>query len=259
MRPRAPGFGREASRVQASFDRAFWNEARRCCFDVLLPEGPDGRLRPNQLFALGLPFPLLDARRRALVLSAVEAALLTPVGLRTLARGDPGYQPAYRGGPAERDAAYHQGLVWPWLLGPYVDALFAVRGDSPATRERARAAVARPARRGWTPVAWSSSRSASSPSRPSAPSALRPRPGAWPRCCASSPASMRPRCGRRLDPGRWTEHLPESLPSMRLHPRPQLVRRTGTSWRIQLMLDRPLAPCGPQKRAVHSRWRSRLR
>jgi predicted glycogen debranching enzyme len=140
--PRAAAFGREASRVQASFDRAFWNEARRCCFDVLLPEGPDGRLRPNQLFALGLPFPLLDVRRRELVLSTVEGALLTPVGLRTLARADPGYRPAYRGGPAERDAAYHQGLVWPWLLGPYADALLAVRGDSPASRVQVRNALA---------------------------------------------------------------------------------------------------------------------
>jgi predicted glycogen debranching enzyme len=139
---RARSFGREADRVAGAFDRAFWNDARRCCFDVVLPEGPDPRLRPNQLLAVGLPFPLLDGRRRAMVLEAVEAALVTPVGLRTLARGDPAYHPVYRGGPAERDAAYHQGLVWPWLVGPYVDALFAVRGDAAETRTRARAAVA---------------------------------------------------------------------------------------------------------------------
>ena len=139
--PRARSFGREADLVAGAFDRAFWNDARRCCFDVILPEGPDARLRPNQLLALGLPFPLLDARRRVMVLEAVEAALVTPVGLRTLARGDPGYRPTYRGGPSERDSAYHQGLVWPWLVGPYVDALFAVRGDSAETRSRARAAV----------------------------------------------------------------------------------------------------------------------
>ena len=139
--PRARSFGREADLVAGAFDRAFWNDARRCCFDVILPEGPDSRLRPNQLLALGLPFPLLDARRRAMVLDAVEAALVTPVGLRTLARGDSGYRPSYRGGPSERDAAYHQGLVWPWLVGPYVDALFAVRGDSQETRARARTAI----------------------------------------------------------------------------------------------------------------------
>jgi predicted glycogen debranching enzyme len=139
---RARFFAGEADRVAGSFDRAFWNDARRCCFDVVLPEGPDPSLRPNQLLAVGLPFPLLDGRRRAMVLDAVEAALVTPVGLRTLARGDPGYHPVYRGSPAERDAAYHQGLVWPWLVGPYVDALFAVRGDAIETRTRARAAVA---------------------------------------------------------------------------------------------------------------------
>jgi len=140
--PRARSFGREADRVAGAFDRAFWNDARRCCFDVILPEGPDSRLRPNQLLALGLPFPLLDGRRRRMALDTVEAALVTPVGLRTLARGDPGYRPTYRGGPAERDSAYHQGLVWPWLVGPYVDALFAVSGDSPETRARARSSIA---------------------------------------------------------------------------------------------------------------------
>src|SRR5262249_33932201 len=140
--PRAHLFAGEADRVAGAFDRTFWNDTRRCCFDVVLPEGPDPRLRPNQLLAVSLPFPLLDAPRRKMVLEAVEAALVPPVGLRTLARGDPGYRPTYRGGPAERDAAYHQGLVWPWLVGPYVDALFAVRGDALETRTQARSAVA---------------------------------------------------------------------------------------------------------------------
>ena len=121
------------------------------------------RLRPNQLLAVGLPFPLLDDRRRVMVLEAVEAALVTPVGLRTLARGDPGYRASYRGSPAERDSAYHQGLVWPWLVGPYVDALFAVRGDS-AEPAAGHARPSPPWWDGWTPAAWGSSPSASSPS-----------------------------------------------------------------------------------------------
>jgi predicted glycogen debranching enzyme len=133
---------REAQRVHTSFERAFWNEQRGACFDVILPEGPDARMRPNQLLALGLPFPLLDVERRHRLLSAVESTLLTPVGLRTLAPSDPGYRPVYRGGPSERDAAYHQGLVWPWLIGPYVDALFAVRGEGAGTQMRARSALA---------------------------------------------------------------------------------------------------------------------
>jgi glycogen debranching enzyme len=109
-----------------------------CLYDVLLPEGPDGRLRPNQLLALCLPFPLLDRPRRLSVLRRVESALLTPVGLRTLAPDEPGYQPHYRGGPAERDAAYHQGLVWPWLLGPFVDAYLAVHSSTAETRHHCR-------------------------------------------------------------------------------------------------------------------------
>ena len=128
-----------AARVARSFDAAFWNGSTGFLFDVLLPEGPDSRLRPNQLLALSLPFPLLDEARRRAVLQRVEAELLTPVGVRTLAPSEPGYQPLYRGGPAQRDAAYHQGLVWPWLLGPFVDAYLAVHGSTPATRSHCRA------------------------------------------------------------------------------------------------------------------------
>jgi len=117
-----------------AFERLFWNPKKDCLYDVLLPEGPDGRVRPNQLLALSLPFPLLGEARRMAVLSKVESELLTPVGLRTLARGEPGYQPSYRGGPAQRDAAYHQGLVWPWLLGPFVDSYLSLYGSTPETR-----------------------------------------------------------------------------------------------------------------------------
>jgi predicted glycogen debranching enzyme len=132
--PQASRYGGLAHRAAVSFDRLFWNPAKECLYDVILPEGPDGRLRPNQLLALSLPFPLLDEEQRQSVLRRVESELLTPVGLRTLARGEPGYEPHYRGGPAQRDAAYHQGLVWPWLLGPFVDAYLAVRGNRRETR-----------------------------------------------------------------------------------------------------------------------------
>jgi predicted glycogen debranching enzyme len=133
----APGRARYAAlgqKAARSFEQSFWNPLKGCLYDVLLPEGPDGRVRPNQLLALSLAFPLLDGARRLAVLQKVESELLTPVGLRTLAPGEPGYQPLYRGPPAQRDAAYHQGLVWPWLLGPYVDAYLLVHGDSPPTR-----------------------------------------------------------------------------------------------------------------------------
>lgn len=88
------------------------------------PGGDDPALRPNQLLALSLPAePLVDDGTAGAVLDATTRALLTPFGLRSLAPDDPAYRGAHRGGPAERDAAYHQGTVWPWLLGPYVDAL----------------------------------------------------------------------------------------------------------------------------------------
>jgi glycogen debranching enzyme len=88
------------------------------------PSGDDASVRPNQLLAVSLPNGPL-AGEPALARRAVDAcrsSLLTPLGLRSLAPGDPAYRPHHRGSPAERDAAYHQGTVWPWLIGPYVDA-----------------------------------------------------------------------------------------------------------------------------------------
>jgi predicted glycogen debranching enzyme len=107
----------------ASFARRFPKPAGDGLFDVVDgPGGDDGALRPNQLLAIALAG---DALPDEVALGAVEACrreLLTPLGLRSLAPGDPAYHPHHRGGPAERDAAYHQGTVWPWLIGPYVDA-----------------------------------------------------------------------------------------------------------------------------------------
>jgi glycogen debranching enzyme len=129
--PDASGFAALAEMAGGSFQRAFWNPARGCLFDVVGPNDPS--LRPNQLFALSLPFPLLSAAQRRSVVRAVEEALLTPYGVRTLAPGEPGYAAHYRGGPAERDLAYHQGTVWPWLLGPYARAYLLAFGRSAET------------------------------------------------------------------------------------------------------------------------------
>ena len=99
----------------------------------------DARLRPNQILAVGgLPFPLLSGAAARTVVDRVEAKLLTPLGLRTLSPDDPSYAGHYRGGPAERDGAYHQGTAWPWLLGPFVDAWLSVRGRTEDAKAEAR-------------------------------------------------------------------------------------------------------------------------
>jgi glycogen debranching enzyme len=97
----------------------------------------DASVRPNQIFAVGgLPFALLEGEAASGVVSVVEEKLLTPLGLRTLSPDDPAYRPRYQGGPLERDGAYHQGTVWPWLMGPFVEAWLRVHGDVAAARVR---------------------------------------------------------------------------------------------------------------------------
>ncbi len=105
--------------VQESFRNQFWSADRRQLADVVYRGKANWQLRPNQLFAAGLPFPLLDPAETALMLETLEACLLTKAGLRTLAPGDPAYRGQYRGSQPERDLSYHQGTVWPWLLGLY--------------------------------------------------------------------------------------------------------------------------------------------
>jgi glycogen debranching enzyme len=114
-------------RARDAFEALFWNEAAGCLYDCILPDGTaDASIRPNQLFAVGLPHAPIRGERAKAVVRTVRDRLLTPRGLRTLDPADPAYKGTYRGGPDERDGAYHQGTVWPWLLGPYVDAVFAV-------------------------------------------------------------------------------------------------------------------------------------
>lgn len=125
-RPRASysaSYAELAARARESFNARFWYP-QGYLYDVLdTPEGPaDSRLRPNQLFAAALPHPILERGRAQTMLATVRRHLLTPVGVRTLAPDDPDYQGWYAGDQWHRDGAYHQGTVWPWLLGGYVDA-----------------------------------------------------------------------------------------------------------------------------------------
>ena len=103
------------------------------------PGTADATFRPNQILAAGgLPFPILTFERARKVVDAVEARLWTPLGLRTLPRDHPDYHPRYEGGPVERDEGYHQGTVWPWLAGPFIEAWVRVRGNTAAARREAR-------------------------------------------------------------------------------------------------------------------------
>jgi predicted glycogen debranching enzyme len=119
----------QAHSFRVTFQAQFWNEAGGYLFDCVRDGGVDASIRPNQLFAVSLPFPVVSETQARRILSVIEEQLLTPVGLRTLAPGSPHYQPRYEGGPAQRDRAYHQGTVWPWLLGPWITAITRVRGE----------------------------------------------------------------------------------------------------------------------------------
>jgi predicted glycogen debranching enzyme len=127
----------------ASFESRFWNEAAGCLYDVVdadhVPGSADATFRPNQIFTVGgLPFPVLEGERARRVVDSVEAKLSTPLGLRSLAPDDPAYTGVYAGGPLERDGAYHQGTVWPFLAGAFVDAWVRVRGGSDEAKAEAR-------------------------------------------------------------------------------------------------------------------------
>jgi predicted glycogen debranching enzyme len=127
----------------ASFHERFWNASTGCLFDVVdvnhAPGTTDSAFRPNQIFAVGgLPFPLIEGERARRIVDAVEAQLSTPLGLRSLSPSDPASAARYEGGPRERDGAYHQGTVWPFLAGAFVDAWVRVRGGTAAARNEAR-------------------------------------------------------------------------------------------------------------------------
>jgi predicted glycogen debranching enzyme len=118
-----------AELAKQTFNKVFWNQEYGCLFDVIDGGLPDPSIRPNQIFAISLRHPILDERRAAGVVRVVEKELFTPLGLRTLAPGDPFFRPRYEGGVSSRDGAYHQGTVWPWLLGPFISAYLRVNGS----------------------------------------------------------------------------------------------------------------------------------
>ena len=120
-----------AQNAKQSFNAVFWNEAENCLFDVIENENRDGAVRPNQIFAVSLKNAILDDPEKARkVVEKVENELLTPVGLRSLSPKDSQYCPIYIGSPFERDSSYHQGTVWGWLIGGFVDAYRKINPNS---------------------------------------------------------------------------------------------------------------------------------
>ena len=138
-----PSFIEWAEVAERAFGARFWNEEARYLYDVVDADHVsgrlDGRVRPNALFAIGgLPFQVLRGERARAVVDLAEATLLTPAGPRSLSPDDPQYCGAYRGGVWSRDTAYHQGTVWPYLMGAFVEAWIRTRGRSKVARHEAR-------------------------------------------------------------------------------------------------------------------------
>lgn len=139
--------------AKSSFAAKFWNESRQCLYDVCdadhMPGKNDDSLRPNQIFAVGgLPHMILPLERAVKVVELVRNSLWTPYGLRSLAPSEPGYRERYCGNGFERDTAYHQGTVWPWLNGAFVEAWVRVKGSSAERKAEAREAFLKPMLRG---------------------------------------------------------------------------------------------------------------
>jgi predicted glycogen debranching enzyme len=130
-------YGNLAQRAAASFAAFFWNSSEGCLYDVVNGEERDAAIRPNQVLAVSLPYKMLTPEQSAQAVNVVERHLLTPFGLRTLSPSDPQYRGRYEGGQRSRDSAYHQGTVWPWLMGPFLKAYIETHGRSPQSREQA--------------------------------------------------------------------------------------------------------------------------
>ena len=120
-----------------SFNRLFWNEKGGYLYDVVNGGPPDASIRPNQILSVSLAHSMLSTERATQVVNVVQEHLLTPYGLRSLAPCDPQYRGRYTGDGASRDGAYHQGTVWPWLMGPFITAFIKVNGGSEAARRQA--------------------------------------------------------------------------------------------------------------------------
>ncbi len=128
---KADDYADMAEIAKESFVGQFWNADAECLYDVVDGEERDASIRPNQIFAVSLPHSMLDTARARKVVDRVEAELLTPVGLRSLSPNDPSYVGIYTGSPLQRDGSYHQGTVWSWPIGHFIDAYRKVHSVDP--------------------------------------------------------------------------------------------------------------------------------
>ena len=133
---RAAQYRSMAAAAKAGFREVFWNESEKCFYDVIDEAERDASIRPNQIFAVSLRHTMLDAAQARSIVKKVEGELLTPYGLRSLSPRDPRYIGRYEGPPHVRDAAYHQGTVWSWLIGPFVDAYRRTPSRDPRASQR---------------------------------------------------------------------------------------------------------------------------
>lgn len=124
-----------AVQIKKSFNEQFWNEEAKCLYDFVNGSQKNGDVRPNQIFAVSLPFEILDEERQKAVVLLVGNELLTGCGLRTLSQNNEQFIGTYSGDPYHRDAAYHQGTVWPWLIGAYLEAYLKVNKSSPESKK----------------------------------------------------------------------------------------------------------------------------
>jgi predicted glycogen debranching enzyme len=135
--PNATHYRELADRARAAFTQLFWNESSGCLCDVVSGDTRDRSIRPNQILAVSLFHSMLSGEKAKCVVAVVERDLLTPYGLRSLSPSDANYRGRYEGDPYSRDSVYHQGTVWPWLMGPFVTAYLKVNGRSAKARKEA--------------------------------------------------------------------------------------------------------------------------
>jgi predicted glycogen debranching enzyme len=136
-RGEAEKYGKMAEKAKENFALKFWDSEKGCLFDVVSNFGRDDSFRPNQIIAAALDFTMLDEAKNEKVVDLVHRELHTPYGLRTLAKIDPNYMGVYSGDRKSRDKAYHNGTVWPWLLGPFTKAFLKTKGSADFRREYA--------------------------------------------------------------------------------------------------------------------------